>query len=140
MSSSRVKHLHWFHFWHWLGWCWVIIACYLFLAPSPPVPELGFEYQDKLGHVIIYTILMAWFGNLYHTRRARIFYAVFFVIMGIALEFLQDMGQDRLFEYTDMLANTVGVILGYILTLGAMRHMLHRIERHLRISTHHEQR
>jgi VanZ family protein len=138
MSSFRVKTLHWFHFWHVLGWCWVIVAVYLFLAPNPPVPEMGFEYQDKLGHLVIYTVLMAWFGNLYHARRTRIAYAVFFISMGVVLEFLQDLGQDRMFEYADMLANTLGVFLGYIITLGSMRHLLHSIERHLRLPAHHE--
>jgi glycopeptide antibiotics resistance protein len=98
---------------------------------------MGFEYQDKLGHLFIYTILMAWFGNLYHAHRLRNFYAVFFILMGITLEFLQDMGEDRMFEYTDMLANTLGVILGYIMTLGSMRHMLDRVEKYLRVATHH---
>lgn len=138
MSSSRIKHLHWFQFWHLLGWCWIVLACYLFLVPNPPFPETGFEYQDKLGHVIIYTLLMAWFGNLYHSRAARIAYAVLFIVMGITLEFLQEMGQDRLFEYADMLANTLGVALGYLMTAGPLRHMLHYMEKHLRLSTHHE--
>ena len=132
MSSFEIKELRWFNFWRIAGWFWVIFICYLSLTPKPPLPDMGFEYQDKVGHLFAYAWLMGWFGNLYHCRHARIVFAVIFVLMGVGLEFLQGMGQDRLFEYADMLANTAGVMLGYLLTLGPVRLLLHKTEQLLK--------
>jgi len=128
MSSFEIKELRWFNFWRVAGWCWVIVVWYLSLTPKPPIPDMGFAFQDKVGHLLAYAFLMGWFGNVYHCRHARIVFAVIFILMGIGLEFLQGMGHDRLFEYADMLANAAGVILGYLLTLGPLRLLLYKIE------------
>lgn len=67
-----------------------------------------------MNHFFAYACLMAWFGQLYTSNRIRIMYAVGFVIMGIAIEFFQGMGPHRVFEYNDMLANTLGVFVAVI--------------------------
>ena len=55
------------------------------------------------------------FCQIYVQRNARIAYALAFVAMGIGLEFLQGMTGYRSFDVMDMLANTIGVALGWIL-------------------------
>jgi VanZ family protein len=56
---------------------------------------------------------MFWFCVLYRPLRVRAFYAAGFIAMGIALEFVQGWLGYRSFEVADMVANTVGVILGW---------------------------
>ena len=94
---------------HWLviGWCLIALVGYLSLTLKPP--EVGIELWDKLNHLIAYTVLMGWFGQIYTTNKHRIIYAVGLIIMGITIEIFQGMGPHRMFEYNDMLANTLGV-------------------------------
>ena len=55
---------------------------------------------------------MLWFALLYRSTSARVLYAAGFVAMGVAIEFLQPL-TGRHFEPADMLANTIGVLLGW---------------------------
>ena len=63
------------------------------------------------------------FCQIYDQRRTRLAYAIGFIAMGVALEFLQGMTGYRTFEVLDMLANAVGVALGWsaALVLVALR-------------------
>jgi glycopeptide antibiotics resistance protein len=56
---------------------------------------------------------MLWFCVLYRRVRVRAFYALGFVAMGVALEFVQGNLGYRTFELYDMAANTAGVMLGW---------------------------
>ena len=67
---------------------------------------------------------MTWFAQLYKTFRARLFYVLFFISMGVILEILQGLGGVRFFEYYDMLANTLGVVFAWIITKGRLNSLL----------------
>ena len=131
MSSSETAPLKYFRLWWILGWAWVALVWYLSLTAKPPLPELDVPFADKYGHFLAYGWLMGWFGNIYFRKHARLVFAAAFILMGIGLEFLQDMGEARMFEYYDMLANTAGVFIGFILTLGKPRNILGTIEKYL---------
>jgi VanZ family protein len=94
-----------------LGWAWVAAIIWLSLTPSPP--KVDFQQSDKLGHFLAYGSLMLWFCLLYAASKTRIAYAVGFVAMGVGLEFIQGMLGYRTYEVFDMLANTIGVLLGW---------------------------
>jgi VanZ family protein len=94
-----------------LGWAWVAAIIWLSLTPSPP--KVDFQQSDKLGHFLAYGSLMLWFCVLYAAAKIRIAYAVGFVAMGVGLEFIQGMLGYRTYEVFDMLANTIGVLLGW---------------------------
>jgi VanZ family protein len=93
-----------------LGWAWVAAILYLSLTPAPP--RIDLEGGDKLGHLFSYAALAYWFGQFYFGR-TRLFYAVGFVAMGIAIEFAQRATGYRSFEIADMVANTLGVAAGW---------------------------
>jgi VanZ family protein len=103
-----------------LGWAWVAAIVWLSLTPSPP--KVDFEQSDKLGHFLAYGSLMLWFCFLYAALKARIAYAAGFIAMGVVLEFIQGALGYRTYEVFDMVANTIGVLLGWG---GAL--VLHRI-------------
>ena len=71
------------------------------------------DQGDKLGHFAAYGLLMLLFCQIYVLRKTRIAYALAFTAMGIALEFLQGMTDTRTFDVMDMLANTIGIALGW---------------------------
>ena len=94
------------------GWAWAAAIVWLSLTPSPP--QVDFSYSDKAGHLAAYGLLMFWFARLYTSRAA---YAAGFIAMGIALEFAQGALGFRTYEVLDMVANTIGVLMGWIAAL-----------------------
>lgn len=102
--------LHYRTLWLTLGWLLVATVWYLSLTPKPPKIDLGIEFFDKISHFTAYAAMMGWFIQLYSTTRTRLFYAAGFIGMGMVIEILQGMGPARLFEYADMLANSLGVV------------------------------
>ena len=52
-------------------------------------------------------------------------------MMGIVLEFIQGLTGYRSLEYTDMTANTIGVLLGWLLAKTRLSNALSRIENSL---------
>lgn len=97
--------------WLFLGWFIVISIIYLSVTPTPPDIYSHILNIDKLKHVFAYFVLMGWFSQLYRNRNIRVSYAIVFFIMGAILEILQGISQQRHFEYIDMLANGIGVML-----------------------------
>jgi VanZ family protein len=100
--------------WSWfaLGWLWVAAIFYLSLMPHPPEP-VHFRNADKLEHALAYSLLMLWFCQVYRQCTSRMLLAVLLLAMGIAIEYLQRETGYRTFEYADMLADTVGVMVGW---------------------------
>jgi VanZ family protein len=94
-----------------LGWAWVAGIFWLSLTPHPPTIDVA--QGDKLGHFGAYGLLMLVFCQAYDQRRTRMAYALGFVAMGILIEFLQRMTGYRDFEVLDMVADAIGVLLGW---------------------------
>jgi VanZ family protein len=61
---------------------------------------------------------MLWFCLLYASRASRIAYACLWIGMGIGLEFAQGHLGYRSYEPLDMLANTLGVLIGWALAFA----------------------
>lgn len=115
-------------FWLLIGWVGVGLIVYLSLTSTPIRTTLA--YGDKLGHLIAYALLMAWFVQIYQKRAWLMLHAVLLVLMGASLEFLQEM-HGRYFEYADMAANAIGVLLGSLVVMTPWRDILLRMERRL---------
>ena len=112
------------------GWVQVGIVIYLSLVSLPS--ELpGFHGGDKLMHFAAYFFMMFWFGMCYTCGKVYKGIGVGLVIMGISLEFVQNMTGCRTMSYFDMTANTIGVITGGILTKTRFSMVLAYIENRL---------
>jgi VanZ family protein len=103
-----------------LGLAWALVAAIVWLSLMPSPPSIDIDQADKLGHAFAYASTMFCFAQLYLRAAVRVRYAAGLVALGIALEFIQDrVGRD--FELADMLADAIGVALGWgaalILTL-----------------------
>jgi VanZ family protein len=99
-----------------VGWALVGVILWLSLTPQPP--QVDFQQSDKVGHFIAYGGLMFWFCQLYRGARTRLAYAAGFIAMGIAIEFLQRATGYRSFEVMDMVADAIGVALGWAAALA----------------------
>ncbi|MDX1812957.1 MAG: VanZ family protein [Gammaproteobacteria bacterium] len=98
--------------WNIIGWLLVILIIYLSLTPNPPV-IVTFPHVDKIEHLLAYGVLMAWFGQIVTSVIKQISLVIGLCLLGVSLEFLQGWTGYRDFEYTDMVADTAGVLLGW---------------------------
>ena len=87
------------------------------LSVVPEAPHIDMREGDKLGHFLAYGSLMFWFAQLERGLNGRLRCAIGFSLMGIALEALQLQLGYRSFDPLDMLANTTGVLLGWLAAL-----------------------
>ena len=96
--------------WKAVGWFGVAAALALSLMP-PVLKEPG--HSDKLVHLAGYAVLMFWWAQLVTRQRWKL--AVVVVLFGAAIELLQGLTPDRQPDVFDALANSGGVLLGWLI-------------------------
>ena len=100
---------------------WAFVATIIWLSVTPHPIDLGVEQGDKLGHLAAYGGTMWWFCQLYRAPRTRLFYAIGLVGLGVGLEYVQRALGYRTFEIADMIADALGVLLGWAVALAMPR-------------------
>jgi len=109
---------------------WLLAVLFLTLTPAPPPDPLSLPFADKLAHALAFLWLMWWFAQL--TGRGRwLRVALALVALGVSIEFLQRWGGVRHFEVADMLADALGVGVGWWLAAGPLGRMLWHWDRFL---------
>jgi hypothetical protein len=113
----------------WIAIGWTLVAG-LVVASLVTVPdevrELG--SVDKLVHVVLYLLVMAWFVQIWSAQRVILAYAAFLVVLGIVLEILQGAGGHRTADGLDAVANAGGVVLGWMTSRTPVSGLLERLE------------
>jgi len=130
MSLPVSAPLRYRRLWLAIGWLMILIVLILSLMPRPPQP-LHFGGADKLEHVLAYFILMGWFAQIYHQLRTRLWIAISLIALGVAIEILQPILAPRYFEWWDMLADTVGVLLAWALAGPRLSRLLSGFEQRI---------
>lgn len=115
--------------WLAIGYALVMLVVFLSLTSNPVSLEIELPYQDKFFHALAYFVLMAWFAQIYHDKFQRNMIALVFIFMGVTLEYLQGFDPNRYFEYADMVANSVGVALGFTVALTGAKNILLKLEK-----------
>ncbi len=113
--------------WLILGWTLVGLVVFFSVITSPP-ETLGLLGGDKLLHFSTYAVIMVWFGLIYLPGRAYLNLGVGFIMMGIVLEFIQGVTGYRSLEYFDMIANAIGVSIGWLLAKTRLSYALTNME------------
>ena len=126
-SADSLTGLRYVKYWRAIGWMMVFSIIWLSLTPKPPQLP-GFFGWDKAQHILAYGSLMYWF-DMCHPRHWR--WPVFFVTLGIGLEIVQGVTGFRSFDAYDMLANTVGVVIGLFMVDTPMGLWLEIVDRRL---------
>ena len=112
-------------------WRWLLAAAIITLSLiHAPAQMSEIRFADKIGHIGAYTALMLWFAQLY-SGKTRLAYALGFIGMGVALEYLQGMTGYRSFDVFDMLANSTGVVLGLVLARSRLGRGFLWVEQHV---------
>ncbi|HUO81239.1 MAG TPA: VanZ family protein [Gammaproteobacteria bacterium] len=102
--------------WLLIGWLGVFTAAAASVAPGLAEIQLGFS--DKIGHALVYFLLMLWFAGIYRRQRYLLIAAGLFGL-GVALELVQaHVGRDA--SALDMAANLTGIGIGFGLAWHAL--------------------
>lgn len=93
----------------------IFIACIIFYLSvlTPYIPTVEVKQIDKLYHLLAYAFLMWWWAQLYAGKQQLIVLVVV-IFFGIFIELVQPLNQ-RFFEVEDILANSLGTIVGALL-------------------------
>ena len=112
----------------WIALGMAIIAAIWILSLIPDPPHIGVEGEDKAGHFVAYGVLMLWWSQILTGFRDRLIIAAAFIAMGIVIEFVQGSTGWRTFEVADMVADAIGVGLGWCIACTSAGSILARFE------------
>jgi len=118
-------------FWLIIGYGMIALVIFLSLTSSPVRIDTSLPYQDKLFHALAYFSLTFWFMQIYHIRHHMTRWVIFFLCLGLLLEYLQGFDSRRYSEVGDMVANTLGVMLGVGLSMTPLRYTLVKLEHYI---------
>jgi VanZ family protein len=111
IAADRQKHASiWTRLWRVAGW--LGIALTLVLSLLPPVLDESRNHTDKIVHLAGYAVLMFWWAQLVIRQRWKLAVAV--ILLGVAIEGLQGLTPNRQPDLLDALANSCGVLLGWL--------------------------
>jgi VanZ family protein len=110
MNEHRRRPLDWIRLWRGLGWFGVALTFAVSLMP--PALDVSSGHTDKIVHLAGYALLMFWWAQIVTRRRWRLATAV--VLFGVLIELLQGLTPDRLPDLLDALANSIGVLIGWL--------------------------
>ncbi len=112
-----------------IGYVLILSLIYVCLMPNPPDTSVV-SFGDKIAHLLGYILLFLWFAQIFQ-RNVQIKLAFALIALGVFVEIAQSFTGYRAFEYADMLANTSGVIIGWVLAATPLASLLCEIERRL---------
>lgn len=99
------------------------------LLPAGNLPAPAFPGVDKMEHLIGHGALSAYAAMLFATPRARMTAMLGLLLFGIGLEVAQDaFTSTRRADALDLLANSVGVLLGQLVAFTSAAPWLARLD------------
>lgn len=106
----------------------VIIATVASILPAHHLPPPPAGLSDKHEHFIAYGAMALWFAGSFPRRRYWLIGLALF-LLGVSIEEAQGlMGLGRQADLYDVIANTLGVIIGLLLGLAGLGGWAQRIE------------
>lgn len=112
--------------WITLGWILIGVVFYASLFPVP-YPKTEFNHMDKVHHFLSYGVLMLWFSQMLHGKQ-RFLLLIALITMGALIEFIQPY-TGRIFDPFDMLANSAGALVAWLLSLKGADVLSHRLKK-----------
>ncbi len=94
--------------WLIIGAVFVVLVIVVSLVPEPP-SVANFQGSDKFEHFGAYAFLTLWFCQIYGKNSVRLAIGVTFILLGVALEYLQGYSGYRFFGR--MMITTDGLCL-----------------------------
>ncbi len=116
---SRVRRLAWAAFG--IGLAILLVSS---LAPADVLPETGLV--DKWEHLLAYALLMTTLGIAAPAQRSHVIGVAALFVLGIAIEVLQGFVPGRQPSALDVVANTIGLLIGLWLAVVVKRRIVAR--------------
>jgi len=114
--------------WLSIGMFMVLAITVVCLLPVHDLPKVGMS--DKTEHFLAFGAVAFWFGSIV-VRRDLHWVALAVVGFGALIEVAQGaMGLGREAEWFDVLADTLGVLIGVVLVLTPLGHWARWVEAH----------
>jgi VanZ family protein len=114
--------------WSALGWALVAAVVIGSLVPGQVVAAV--HVSDKVMHAGAYGVLMVWFAGFYrHSVYPLI--ATVLIALGLTLDLLQLLTPTRSFDLYDVLMNSAGVTVGFVLSTLLLGGWCQRVEQRL---------
>ena len=115
----------------WLGiWLFGWLLCVVLSVITPPEVSLDVDNSDKIGHFLAYGTLSAWAVMIFQGKTSWWKSAAALICLGIAMEFAQGyLTSNRMMDWHDAVANTMGVGLGLCVSLLPMQGALLKLDR-----------
>ncbi|OQW94727.1 MAG: hypothetical protein BWK79_04885 [Beggiatoa sp. IS2] len=127
LANTPLRYTLW---WLAMGILLIIVIIIASLMPVPDVVNQLPQNTDKLQHFIAYFILMGWFVQIYHLLSQRVCLAICFILLGLLLEILQGFSGIRHADWTDILANSLGILLAWQVGETRFSNILIYFEKH----------
>ena len=93
---------------------WVLVAAVIYFSLSTTIVQVPGDPGGRYTHVAAYALLMLSFAYAYPNARTTVVVAAALLALGISMEYFQlRIGRD--FERADMVADAIGIGLGWLL-------------------------
>ena len=100
--------------WRWLAFA--MVAGIVVGSLMPKMPRLPFDDENWVMHALSYGSVMALLARIHIASRGRFALCVALCLTGVTVEYLQRLTGYRTFDPADMVANSIGVLLGWLLS------------------------
>ena len=91
-----------------------------------PAPDVG--VSDKISHLLTYFLLAGWFGLLARNPVILGWTVVALIVYGMIIELLQGQTGYRFAEWGDVIANSLGCLVGATLYFTPLRRLLRFVD------------
>ena len=98
----------------WWGFGFVGVGIVIALSLIPGVPGLPGDKGGWGGHILAYATMMGWFAQFVRSPGKRLAMGAALCALGVVLEFAQLAMGFRSFDGMDMLADAIGVCVGWL--------------------------
>ncbi len=116
--------------WLWRVPGWVLVGGVIFGSVAPGNMLQAVPGPDEFQHAGSYFVLTVWFAGLYARSRLGAI-AVMSLTLGLAMEMIQGQLSYRGFDYEDLLANFIGILVACGLSYWFLAGWCQRVEQWL---------
>ncbi len=109
------------------GWLLVAGIVVASVVPDLRIAMMSTGVTDKVAHSFSYFLLTLWFSGLY-MRRYQLVVAAGVIVLGMLLEAIQWQLPYRMFDPSDLIANLIGVVAGFMIAIFLSAGWCRRIE------------
>jgi len=123
VTTQPPRQLQLIRLWSAIGLAMLVVVAFVSLIPAPDV-----GVNDKVSHLLTYCLLVAWFGLLARNRIILGWTIIALIAYGMIIEWLQGQTGYRFAEWGDVIANSVGCLVGGALYFTPLHRLMRKLD------------